>query len=51
MASKYLLESSAIYIDGTDIPHSKLGITNAEELHEFYKAHPIELTRKILNTP
>jgi len=35
MASKYLLESSAIYIDGTDIPHNKLGITNTEELHEL----------------
>lgn len=35
MASKYLLESNSIYIDGTDIPHNKLGITNTVELHEL----------------
>ena len=35
MPSKYLLESSSIYLDGTDIPHNKLGITNSEELHEL----------------
>lgn len=35
MTSKYLLESSSIYLDGTDIPHNKLGITNSEELHEL----------------
>ena len=35
MASKYQLESSSIYIDGTDVPHNKLGITNSEELHEL----------------
>ena len=35
MASKYLKESSSIYLEGTDIPHNKLGITNTEELHEL----------------
>jgi cell filamentation protein len=35
MASKYLLESNTIYLEGTDIPHNKLGITNTEELHEL----------------
>ena len=35
MASRYLLESISIYINGTDIPHNKPGITNTEELHEL----------------
>jgi cell filamentation protein len=35
MVSKYQLENSFIYLDGSDIPHNKLGITNGEELHEF----------------
>lgn len=35
MVSKYLLENSLIYIEGTDIPRNKLGIINSEELHEF----------------
>ena len=35
MASKYLLESSSIYLEGTDIPRNKPGITNTDELHEL----------------
>jgi len=35
MASKYYLENSPIYIDGTDIPRNKAGITNSDELHEL----------------
>lgn len=35
MASKYLLENSLIYLEGTDIPHNKLGITDSVELHEL----------------
>ena len=35
MASKYLLESSSIYLEGTDIPRNKIGIINSEELHEL----------------
>ena len=35
MASKYRLENSPIYIDGTDIPHNKPGISNSEELREL----------------
>ena len=35
MSSKYRLESSLIYIEGTDVPHNKLGISNSDELHEL----------------
>ena len=35
MVSKYHLENNLIYIQGTDIPHNKLNITNGEELHEL----------------
>lgn len=35
MASKYHLETSRIYLDGSDIPYNKIGITNADELHEL----------------
>jgi cell filamentation protein len=35
MVSKYHLENSFIYLDGSDIPRNKLGITDSEELHEF----------------
>ncbi len=35
MSSKYRLESSLIYIEGTDVPHNKLGINNSDELHEL----------------
>ena len=35
MVSKYHLKNSSIYIQGTDIPHNKLGITDSEELHEL----------------
>ena len=38
MASKYRLKNSQIYIEGTDIPHNKLGISNSEELHELERA-------------
>jgi len=33
--SKYQLDSSPIYIDGTDIPKNKLDITNSELIHEI----------------
>ena len=35
MVSKYHLENSLIYIQGTDIPYNKLNITHSEELHEL----------------
>ncbi len=35
MASKYHLENSFIYLEGTDVPHNKLGITDSGELHEL----------------
>ena len=35
MVSKYHLRSNSIYIKDTDIPHNKLGIISAEELHEL----------------
>jgi cell filamentation protein len=38
MASKYRLENSRNYLEGTDIPHNKLGISNSEELHELERA-------------
>jgi cell filamentation protein len=49
MASKYLLESNTIYLEGTDIPHNKLGITNTHELErelleEAYQVFYQELT-------
>ncbi|MEA3434467.1 MAG: Fic family protein [Campylobacterota bacterium] len=33
--SKYQLDSSPIYIDGTDIPKNKLDITDSELIHEI----------------
>ena len=33
--SKYQLDSSPIYIDGTDIPKNKLNITDSELIHEI----------------
>ena len=33
--SKYQLNSSPIYIDGTDIPKNKLDITDSELIHEI----------------
>ena len=35
MVSKYHLRSNSIYIKDTEIPHNKLGIISAEELHEL----------------
>jgi cell filamentation protein len=35
MVSKYHLENSLIYLEGSDIPRNKLGITDSDELHEF----------------
>lgn len=35
MTSKYHFENSSLYIEGTDIPKNKLGITNSEEIHEL----------------
>jgi len=35
MASKYHFGNSSLYIEGTDIPKNKLGITNSEEIHEL----------------
>lgn len=35
MVSKYHFENSSLYIEGTDIPKNKLGITNSEEIHEL----------------
>jgi cell filamentation protein len=35
MVSKYHLENSLVYIQGTDIPYNKLNISNSEELHEL----------------
>lgn len=34
MASKYRLESSDIYLTGTDVPKNRAGITDTESLHE-----------------
>jgi cell filamentation protein len=34
MASKYRLESSDIYLPGTDVPKNRAGITETESLHE-----------------
>lgn len=34
MASKYQLESSDIYLTGTDVPKNRAGITDPEPLHE-----------------
>ncbi len=33
--SKYQLDSSPVYIDGTDIPKNKLNITDSELIHEI----------------
>lgn len=33
--SKYLHANNPIYIDGTDIPKNKLGIADADVLHEI----------------
>jgi cell filamentation protein len=33
--SKYQLKDSHIYIDGTDIPKNKLGVTDADVLHDI----------------
>jgi cell filamentation protein len=35
MASKYHLETSPIYLDGSDVPRNKFGIIDSEELHEL----------------
>ncbi|MCX7067600.1 MAG: Fic family protein [Methylococcales bacterium] len=35
MVSKYHLENSLIYLDGSDIPRNIVGITDSDELHEF----------------
>lgn len=35
MASKYHLENSFIYLDGTDVPRNKLDISDSVELHEL----------------
>jgi cell filamentation protein len=35
MVSKYHLKNSLIYIQGADIHHNKLNISNSEELHEL----------------
>jgi len=35
MASKYLLESSSIYLEDAHVPYNKLGLINIEEWHEL----------------
>ena len=35
MASKYQLNDSSLYIEGTDVPKNKLHITSSEEIHEL----------------
>lgn len=37
MASKYHLENNSFYLQDTDIPKNKLGITDSEVLHEIEK--------------
>ncbi len=37
MASKYHLENSSFYIDGTDTPCNKINIINSIEIHELEK--------------
>lgn len=37
MASKYHLENSSFYIDGTDIPRNKINLINSIEIHELEK--------------
>lgn len=33
--SKYRLDASPIYIEGTDVPKNKLGIANSDIIHEI----------------
>jgi cell filamentation protein len=35
MASKYQLNNSSLYIEGTDVPKNKLHIRSSEEIHEL----------------
>jgi len=35
MQSKYQFDNSPVYIEGTDVPHNKLGITDSDILHEL----------------
>lgn len=37
MASKYKVQSSSIYIDGTDVPKNKLNIKDSTQIHELEK--------------
>ncbi len=37
MASKYQLNDSSLYIEGTDVPKNKLNVTSSEEIHELEK--------------
>jgi segregation and condensation protein A len=39
MASKYRLENSQIYLEGTDIPHNKLGISNVQPVIPYASIH------------
>jgi len=48
--SKYQLDDSPIYIDGTDIPKNKLDITNSELIHEIENNLLIEAYEKFSHT-
>jgi len=47
--SKYQLENSHIYIDGTDVPVNKLEIKDSELLHEIENELLVQAYEKFTN--